>query len=183
LVFDEVICGFGRTGSWFGAQTMGVTPDLMTFAKGVTSGYLPLSGVIVSGEVGETLAGMGDILRTGYTYSGHPTCAAAAVKNIEIIDDEGLVERANHIGSVLAPGLAALVDDGLASSFRGAGALWALDIGRASIPARDKLRDTHGVILRGIGNALAFCPPLVMTDDELGQVLDAVSTVLNSGDV
>ena len=94
LILDEVICGFGRTGEWFGPQTFDVAPDMMTFAKGVTSGYLPLSGVIVSRRVCDNLEEPGFILRTGYTYSGHPTVAAAAVKNMEIITSEGLVQRA-----------------------------------------------------------------------------------------
>ncbi len=79
LCFDEVICGFGRTGSWFGSQTFGVTPDLFTFAKGVTSGYQPLSGVLMAPEVAAPFEEADTMLRTGYTYSGHPTAAAAAV--------------------------------------------------------------------------------------------------------
>ena len=98
LIHDEVICGFGRTGSWFGSQTYGVTPDLLTFAKGVTSGYQPVSGVIVSRALCDELESRGDMLRTGYTYSGHPVGMAAVVKNLEIIDSEGLVDRAPEIG-------------------------------------------------------------------------------------
>jgi putrescine aminotransferase len=179
LVFDEVICGFGRTGSWFGSQTVGVTPDLMTFAKGASSGYLPLSGVIISAHVSEILARMEGILRTGYTYSGHPTCAAAGVKNIEILTDEKLVERANHIGSLFRPGLAALESDGLIESHRGVGALWAAELGRDSTPARTELLE-RGIIVRPIGTALALCPPLVITDDEVATILDQMADVLAS---
>ena len=178
LIFDEVICGFGRTGSWFGAQTLGVTPDLMTFAKGVTSGYLPLSGVVVGREVCDTLEGMEGILRTGYTYSGHPTCAAAAVKNIEIIENEGLVARAGHIGAQLSTGLAALASDGLIEDYRGVGALWAAELGRDSLPARTALLADHGVIVRPIGTALGMCPPLVIGDDQIATMLDALAEVL-----
>lgn len=177
LIFDEVICGFGRTGSWFGAQTFDVTPDLMTFAKGVSSGYLPLSGVIVGPDVFEVLSGMEGIMRTGYTYSGHPTCAAAGVKNIGIISDEGLVERANHIGAVLGPGLEALAADGLIEHGRGAGALWAAELGRDAVPARNALLEL-GTVVRPIGTALALCPPLVITDDQLGTILDQFAEVL-----
>jgi len=179
LIFDEVICGFGRTGSWFGAQTMGVNPDLMTFAKGVSSGYLPLSGVIVGPQVAEVLEGMEGMLRTGYTYSGHPTCAAAGIKNIEIITDEGLVDRANHVGGLLQPGLQALVGDGMAEHVRGVGAIWALELGRDAMPAREALRDA-GIVVRAIGTALALCPPLVIGDDDIAEMLDAFATVLAS---
>ncbi len=177
LIFDEVICGFGRTGSWFGAQTMGVTPDIITFAKGVSSGYLPLSGVIVSSGVNDVLSSMDGILRTGYTYSGHPTCAAAGIKNIEILTDESLVDRANHIGDVLGTGLAALVGDGLLDSSRGIGALWAAELGRDSVPARNELLN-RGVVVRPIGTAIALCPPLVITDAEIATVLDQMADVL-----
>lgn len=180
LIFDEVICGFGRTGSWFGAQTMGVTPDLITFAKGVSSGYLPLSGVIVGPLVTEVLEGMEGMLRTGYTYSGHPTCAAAGIKNIEIITDEALVDRANHVGGLLEPGLQALVGDGLGEHVRGIGAIWALELGRDAMPAREALRD-RGVVVRAIGTALAMCPPLVIGDDDIAFMLDAFAEVLAPG--
>lgn len=177
LIFDEVICGFGRTGSWFGAQTFDVRPDLMSFAKGVSSGYLPLSGVIVSPEVADVLATVEGPLRHGYTYSGHPTCAAAGVKNIRIIEDEGLVERANHIGSVVEPALAAMVADGLLTDYRGIAGIWAAEMGRDSLAARDALLD-RGVIMRPIGTSLAMCPPLVITDEELGFMLDQLAEVL-----
>ena len=177
LIFDEVICGFGRTGSWFGAQTFGVRPDLMSFAKGVSSGYLPLSGVIVSPEVAEVLATVEGPLRHGYTYSGHPTCAAAGVRNIRIIEEEGLVERANHIGSVIEPALAAMVADGLLTDHRGIAGIWAAEMGRDSLAARNALLD-RGVIMRPIGTCLAMCPPLVITDDELGFMLDQLAEVL-----
>jgi adenosylmethionine-8-amino-7-oxononanoate aminotransferase len=177
LVFDEVICGFGRTGSWFGGQTFGVAPDLMTFAKGVSSGYLPLSGVAVSAAVCEVLVGMEGPLRTGYTYSGHPTCAAAGVKNIEILTDEKLVDRANHIGSLIGPGLAALAADGLIESRRGVGAIWAAELGRDCMPARTELL-ARGIVVRPIGSSLALCPPLVITDDEVATILDQMADVL-----
>ncbi len=177
LVFDEVICGFGRTGSWFGAQTFDVRPDLMSFAKGVSSGYLPLSGVIVSPEVAEVLATVEGPLRHGYTYSGHPTCAAAGVKNIQIIEEEGLVERANHIGSVIEPALAAMVADGLLTDHRGIAGIWAAEMGRDSLAARNALLE-RGVIMRPIGTCLAMCPPLVITDEELGFMLDQLAEVL-----
>ncbi|MBC8194454.1 MAG: aspartate aminotransferase family protein [Acidimicrobiia bacterium] len=177
LIFDEVICGFGRTGQWFGAQTFGVTPDLMTFAKGVTSGYQPLSGVIVSRAVCNELEEPGFLLRTGYTYSGHQASCAAGIANIELMEAEGLVGRVDNIGERLRAGLAALEGDGLIKSWRGMGAIYAAELGRDAVPARDKMLEA-GVILRPMGTCLAICPPLVITDDEIGRIIDAMADAL-----
>ena len=177
LIFDEVICGFGRTGSWFGAQTFGVTPDLMTFAKGVTSGYQPLSGVTVSLSVCSELEEPGFLLRTGYTYSGHNASCAAGIANIELMEAEGLVDRVDSIGERLRAGLTALEGDGLLESWRGMGAIYAAELGRDAVSARDKMLEA-GVIVRPMGTCLAICPPLVITDDEIGRIIDAMADAL-----
>lgn len=177
LIFDEVICGFGRTGSWFGAQTFGVTPDLMTFAKGVSSGYLPLSGVIVSREVADELEDPELLLRTGYTYSGHPAACVAGIANINLIEAEGLVDRAIHIGERFTKGLAALQGDGMIESYRGIGGMWAVEIGKDSLAPRDAIRE-RGIVLRGVATALIFCPPLVITDSEIDEVVEAIAQEL-----
>jgi adenosylmethionine-8-amino-7-oxononanoate aminotransferase len=177
LIFDEVICGFGRTGEWFGAQTFGVTPDLITFAKGVTSGYLPLSGVILSRRVSEELEEPGFLLRTGYTYSGHQASCAAGIANLDIMEREGLDQRANHVGERLQEGLRALQADGLIESWRGMGAVYAAELERDSIPVRNEIL-ANGVIVRPIGTCLAICPPLVITDDEVGRVIDTMAAAL-----
>jgi len=177
LVFDEVISGFGRTGQWFGAQHFGVTPDLITFAKGVTSGYLPLSGVIASRRVCEAFEEPGFVFRTGYTYSGHPASCTAGIANLELMDAEDLVERANHVGERIRSGLEALQADGLIESWRGTGAVYAAELGRDSIPVRNEMM-ANGVIVRPIGTCLAICPPLIITDDEVGRVLDTMAEAL-----
>ena len=178
LIFDEVICGFGRTGQWFGAQTFGVTPDLITFAKGVTSGYLPLSGVIVSRLVcNELEEDPGFLLRTGYTYSGHQASCAAGMANLQVMTDEGLDRRANHVGEKIREGLSALEADGLIESWRGMGAVYAAELGRDSIPVRNEVLE-EGVIVRPIGTSLAICPPLVITDDEVGRIIDTMASAL-----
>ena len=179
MIADEVITGFGRTGQWFASQTFGVTPDLITFAKAVTSGYLPLGGVIVSRRVCDNLEEPGFWLRTGYTYSGHPTVAAAAVKNLEIITDEGLVQRADHIGARLVEGLAALAADGLIASYRGKSAVQAAVLDRPSAPVRDEML-RRGVVVRPIDNVLAICPPLVITDSEIGRIIDVMAAALRA---
>ncbi len=177
LVFDEVITGFGRTGSWFASQTYDVVPDLFTFAKGVTSGYQPLSGVVVSTDVAERLAAPDAMLRTGYTYSGHPAACAAAVANLAIIEREGLVDRARAIGERLGTALGALAGDGAIEGHRGIGAIWAADLGRDPVPVRDRMLDA-GVVVRPIGTSLAMCPPLTISDDEIDRLVDVLAASL-----
>lgn len=183
LVFDEVICGFGRTGEWFAAQTYDVQPDLMTFAKGVTSGYQPLGGVIVSRDICDLLEADPDFyFRHGFTYSGHPACAVAGLVNLDIIEKEGLVDRANEIGEIYSAGLAAMVADGTLSGYRGVGALWSAQLPEGTTPEqtiahRDTMLD-KGVIFRPIGDSLAFCPPLIIDDDDLARCLDVLAEVL-----
>ena len=178
LILDEVICGFGRTGEWFGAQFYGVTPDIMTFAKGVTSGYQPLAGVILSRRVCDLLEAQTDfMLRTGYTYSGHPAACAAGVANLQLMTDEGLVGRATHVGGRISTGLAALTDDGLLAGYRGDGAVWAADLGRDAAGVRNAMLDA-GVIVRPIGTALAMCPPLVISDAEIDRLIDTMAQAL-----
>jgi len=184
LIFDEVITGFGRTGKWFGSQFYGVTPDLTTFAKAVTSGYVPLSGVIVGPKV---LAGLeaneGFVLRTGYTYSGHPAACVAALKCIEIQEREGLLDRATAIGERLGSGLRALRDEGLLVDVRGEGAVWGISAndGVNVVAARDALL-SKGVIMRPIPPShLTMCPPLVISDEQLDTMISALRAVLTAG--
>ena len=170
LIFDEVITGFGRLGSWFAAEHYGVVPDITTFAKAVTSGYQPLGGVFVNGTIRAALEADPDFkLTTGYTYSGHATACAAALTNLDIIEREALLARAGHIGRRLGEGLRSLADDGLI-----AGA-------RARHPEQDaaQLREAmlrRGVIVRPIGDhSLTFCPPLVCSDEQIDRIVDAVA--------
>jgi adenosylmethionine-8-amino-7-oxononanoate aminotransferase len=178
LVFDEVITGFGRLGTWFGAHRYGVTPDFVTFAKGVTSGYQPLGGVFVGPRPTAAFEASPDFfLRHGFTYSGHTTACAAALKNLEIIEREGLVERALHMGDRLAAGLRALADDGTIEGVRGLGGMWAAALrpDQNAMAMRDVMFD-EGVICRALNaDSLLFCPPLVTTDDQIDKIVDAVS--------
>ena len=178
LVFDEVITGFGRLGSWFAADHYGVVPDMTTFAKAVTSGYQPLGGVIVGDRVRRALeADPAFILRHGYTYSGHPAACAAGLVNLAILEREGLVERAGAVGKRLADGLSALAADGTIAEARGVGAVWAagLAAGHDAVAVRDRMAE-RGVITRAIGaDTLTFCPPLVITDEQIDRVVDALA--------
>jgi adenosylmethionine-8-amino-7-oxononanoate aminotransferase len=179
LIFDEVITGFGRLGDWFGATHFGVTPDLICFAKAVTSGYQPLGGVIVGSRVREALeSDPAFVLKTGYTYSGHPTVCAAALANIDILEREGLLERATAIGERLSAGLTAIAADGQVAEVRGRGAVWAVGLHphQSAVTVRDRMLHL-GVITRAIAeHSNTFCPPLVMTDEEIDRVVDALAT-------
>lgn len=178
LVFDEVITGFGRLGAWFAAQRFGVTPDITTFAKAVTSGYQPLGGVFVNGTVRAALESDPTFrLATGYTYSGHASACAAALTNLDIIEREDLLSGAARIGRRLGGGLQALADDGLIGGVRGDGGMWAAAMrpGQDAAAMRDRVL-RHGVIVRPIGDhSITFCPPLVTTDEQLDRIVDAVA--------
>lgn len=181
LIFDEVITAFGRLGSWFGAQHFGVTPDLIVFAKAVTSGYVPLGGVVVGRSVCEPLeAEAGWMLRHGHTYSGHPTACAAGLANLAIVEREDLPARAPHIGERLFGGLRALAHDGLVAEVRSAGAMGAIKLlpGASPFAARDAILE-RGIITRAVGtDTLTWCPPLVISDEQIDRCVDAVAAVV-----
>lgn len=185
LILDEVICGFGRLGRWFGVEALAppVVPDLVTFAKGVTSGYVPLGGVLVGAAVRAALeADPAYVLRHGHTYSGHPVACAAARVNLRILRDEGLLERAEPIGQRLRAGLAPLVDGGHLAELRGEGALLAavLHPDQRATELRDLLQ-ARGVIVRPIfEECVALCPPLVIHDDDIDHITEAMATSLES---
>jgi adenosylmethionine-8-amino-7-oxononanoate aminotransferase len=181
LILDEVICGYGRLGHWWGAQRYGVQPDLVTFAKAVTSGYIPLGGVLVGTAVRAPLEADDTwMLRHGHTYSGHPTACAAGMANLAIIENEGLVERATHIGERLFGGFRALAADGLLVEVRSDGAVGAVVLpdGKDAFAVRDSLLGA-GVITRAVNaQTLTWCPPLVITDTEIDRIVDSLATAL-----
>ncbi len=186
LVADEVICGFGRTGQWFGSDTFGIRPDFMTVAKAITSGYLPLSAAIVGERVAKTLERKGGRLAHGYTYSGHPSTCAVGVATLRLLAAEGLVDRTREeTGPYLERCLReALADHPLVGEVRGVGLLWAVELvkdkaaGRLFDPAGEVgLRCLghcfdNGVVLRAVRDALCFCPPLVITRAEIDELVE-----------
>ena len=180
LVFDEVITGYGRLGQWFAADHFGVVPDFTTFAKAVTSGYQPLGGVFVGAAPRAALESSPDyFLRHGFTYSGHATACTAALTNLAILEREGLLERALHVGARLSAGLHSLADDGTVEHVRGLGAMWAVGLheGQNAMAMRDHMLDHGGVVCRALNaDSLLFCPPLVTTDAQIDRIVDAVST-------
>ena len=183
LVLDEVICGFGRLGAWFGSQTLGVQPDLITFAKGVSSGYLPVGGVVLSRPIAALLeADESFVLRHGFTYSGHPTVCRAALESIRIIEREELLSRAGWIGERLGGALQGMLPEGHLVEVRGSHGIWGaqLTADHDAAAIRDAMLD-HGVIARPLpGNVIAWCPPLVITDAEIDQCMSAFRAVLSA---
>jgi adenosylmethionine-8-amino-7-oxononanoate aminotransferase len=182
LIFDEVITGFGRLGSWFGAQHYGVTPDVITFAKAITSGYLPLGGVIVGPRLRGWLEADDDYLLThGGTYAGHPTCCAAGIANIEIMRAEGLPDRARRAGSRLRAGLDRLADRSGVTEIRGEGLVQAIAL-QAPLTAGAMVAAllSRGIIARGLpyANSVAFSPPLIVSDGEIDEIVEAVDAAL-----
>ena len=196
LASDEVITGFGRTGHWFGCETMGFKPDLMTFAKGVTSGYIPLGGVMVGDRVAKVLIEQGGEFNHGYTYSGHPVACAVALANIKLIRELGLVERVrNDVGPYLAAGFAQLQEHPLVGEATTCGLMGALllvqdkngrgDRGVAFPPEREigmVCRGhcfANGLIMRAVGDRMIIAPPLVITRAQIDEMLDLIRRCLD----
>jgi putrescine aminotransferase len=183
LVFDEVITGFGRLGSWFASHHYDVTPDLMTFAKAVTSGYLPLGGVIVGPRLrGWLEADPGYLLAHGNTYGGHPTCCAAGVANIELMRAEDLPTRAATAGARLRAGLDGLAGHPGVAEVRGEGLMQAIALAPPLNPGPfTEALLARGVIGRGLpyANSVAFSPPLIISNDEVDELVAATAAVLD----
>ena len=183
LVTDEVISGFGRLGTWFGCQHYGVTPDLMPVAKGLSSGYLPIAGVLVSDKVATALAGHGEF-HHGFTYSGHPVSSAAAIANLNILKSEKLVERvAEDIGPYLRQRWLQLADHPLVGEARMTGLMGALELVPAK-PARHRFPDkagvglicrdhsfNNGLIMRAVGDTMVVAPPFVLSHAEADELI------------
>lgn len=180
LVADEVICGFGRTGNWFGSETFNIRPDIMTIAKGLSSGYAPIGGSMVCDEVANVIASAGDF-NHGYTYSGHPVAAAVALENLRIIEEENLVD---HVKKTAAPHLSKkwteLADHPLVGEARSIGLMASIALSpdkkaRAPFngPAGEvgfKCREhcfNNGLVMRHVGDRMIICPPLIIKPEEI----------------
>jgi adenosylmethionine-8-amino-7-oxononanoate aminotransferase len=191
LVCDSVICGFGRLGAWMGFERFGIQPDMVTFAKGVTSGYLPLGGVVVSGRVAEPFwSEPGRItVRHGQTYAGHASVCAAALANISIMEREGLVTRGSELEAELFDTISPLADHPLVGEVRGGtGMMTGISLDPSALAADPALtvkasaavREHGGVILRALGQALAVSPPLTIGSDEIRLIHDGVRAGLDA---
>ncbi|WP_426189720.1 aspartate aminotransferase family protein [Massilia sp. DWR3-1-1] len=197
LVADEVICGFGRLGAWFGSERMGIAPDLIAFAKGVTSGYIPLGGVLVGERVGDVLTARGGDFNHGFTYSGHPVACAAALENIRIIEEEALVARvAEDTGPYLGAAFEALRQHRLVGHADSFGFVAGLNLVRskgANVHAHEvfdgdlgvgMLCRAHmfdaGIIMRAVGDRMIIAPPLVMTRDDIDEMIGRITLALDN---
>jgi putrescine aminotransferase len=191
IISDEVICGFGRLGTWFGSQHYGFTPDIMTIAKGVTSGYLPLGGVMLTDEIADVLAAGGDF-NHGYTTSGHAACCAAGIANLTIMRDENLVGRVRDvIGPYLARGWLGLADHPLVGEARMVGLIGGLEltpdkatrarflkVGDAGTMVRDFAYES-GLILRATGDCMLVAPPFVLSEVEADMIVSRTRSALD----
>lgn len=193
LVADEVICGFGRTGSWFGHQTYGFQPDIISMAKGLSSGYMPISANAVSKEIVDVLKTGGDFVH-GYTYSGHPVAAAVALRNIEIMEREHLIERVHDdVGPYLANALATLNNHPLVGEARSVGLIGAIEIvadkatgsrfggkeGSAGPVVRD-LCIENGLMVRAIRDSIVLCPPLIISHEQIDTMVGIIRSALDA---
>ena len=192
LVSDEVICGFGRTGRWFGCETLDFQPDLMTFAKGVTSGYVPLGGVMVGERIARVLIDRGGEFNHGYTYSGHPVACAVALANIRLIQQQRLVEHVrDDVGPYLAEQFATLAGHPLVGDVESCGLMAAL------LLVKNKTQGTpfapevdigmvcrghcfrEGLIMRAVGPRMIIAPPLVITRAQIDEMMALIRRCLD----
>ncbi len=191
LIADEVVCGFGRTGKWFGMEHWGVVPDVMTVAKGMTSTYLPMGAAVVKREVADAFASEEDLFSQALTFGGHPVSAAAALANIGIIERDGLVERSAEMGAYLLEGLEALKEKhAIVGRAGGIGLLTGVELvadrsTKEPFPAevkvgdmaRSKLRERRVLVAPG-GSEVKFLPPLCITRDEADELVTALDETL-----
>lgn len=194
LILDEVMAGFGRTGRWFAFEGHDVVPDLITFAKGVNSGYVPVGGVIISDDIASDFDH--DVFPGGLTYSGHPLAAASIVGSIDAMASEGIVENARRVGEeAIGPGLTTLAENhALVGEVRGEGVFWAIELvtdrdTKEPLPAQEMGRIKKELTARGLlpfvqDNRIHVVPPCVVTDDEVAQAMaiyDEVLTLVSNG--
>lgn len=185
LIADEVITGFGRLGEWFGSQRLGIEPDLMPIAKGVTSGYLPLGGVLVGDRIAEVVGRTGGEFAHGFTYSGHPVSCAVAIANIKALRDEGIIERVKEdTGPYFKREFARLADHPIVGEARSLGMVGAIelvsdktsrqrfdkDLGASGI-CRDHLFN-NGLVMRPVGNSMIVSPPLVFEHHHIDELVE-----------
>ncbi len=192
LIVDEVICGFGRLGEWFGSEYFDIEADLMPIAKGLSSGYLPIGGLMVGDRVAETVINKGSDFNHGFTYSGHPAACAVALENIRILKDEKIIEKVkNELSPYLQKKWLALGDHPMVGEARGLGMVGALELvkdknTKTSYPSDQNVgticRDfcfNNGLIMRAVGDAMIICPPLVISHSEINELIEKAKLCLD----
>jgi beta-alanine--pyruvate transaminase len=189
LIFDEVITGFGRLGFAFAAERYGVTPDILTFAKGITNGAVPMGGVLVRDTIHDAfMTGPEHVVELfhGYTYSAHPLACAAGLATLDVYREEGLFERARKLEPVLADAVMSLKDAPNVVDIRTVGLTAAIDLapkGAPGIRGTEALNASffeHDVMLRAVGDTLALTPPLIVSETQIGEIIDKVGKVIRT---
>ena len=188
LIIDEVVCGFGRTGKWFGIENWNVEPDMITMAKGITSGYQALGAVITSKEISDTYAKGRDVLRTVTTFGGMPGSCAAGVANMKIMEEEDLVAKSAAMGEYVSGQLEGLKDHPMVGDVRGLGLFWAIEIvkdkkTKEPLSLKDvrnltKMLKDLGLITRCENGAIRFMPPLVITQSEIDEAIGIIDQAI-----
>ena len=192
LIADEVICGFGRLGEWFGSEYFDIEADLMPIAKGLSSGYLPIGGLMVGDRVTETVINKGGDFNHGFTYSGHPAACAVALENIRILKDEKIIEKAkNELSPYLQKKWLALGDHPMVGEARGVGMVGALELVKDKNTKTSYSSDqnvgticrdfcfNNGLIMRAVGDAMIICPPLVISHSEINELIEKAKLCLD----
>jgi 4-aminobutyrate--pyruvate transaminase len=194
LIGDEVICGFGRTGNLFGSQTFDIKPDIMSVAKALSSSYLPISAVLISDRVYQTIADNSAKIGTfghGYTYSGHPVPAAVALEALKIYEERNIVDHVRHVGPRLQESLRRYADHSLVGEVRGVGLIAGVELvaDRASKAPFDppgkvggyfaERAQAHGLIIRNLMDVIAVCPPLIITEAQIGSLVERFGRALD----
>lgn len=190
LIADEVITGFGRTGEWFALKHWNIKPDILSFAKAITSGYAQLGGIQISDEIRETMESAADTeaYMHGYTYSGHAMACAVGLKNIEIMERENFPQRARDLGKRLLDGLKSLSEFSFVGDVRGLGLVCGVEIvsnkeTKAVDPAMTmkifKAAEANGLRTRPLGNTLAFSPPISINEDEVDEIVKRLGAAMD----
>ena len=191
LIADEVITGFGRTGNWFASETLGIKADLITIAKGLSSGYMPIGGVLISEKVAKVVIEGGEFAH-GYTYSGHPVAAAVASANLSIIEDEGMIAQVrDETGPYLQKRIEELLDHPLVGQVRGIGLMAAVELvqdkeSHTNYPKEVGIggicRDyalANGLVMRAVGDSMIMCPPLIISKLEIDELIEITKKSLD----
>ena len=191
VVVDEVICGFGRTGNWFGSDTYGINPDIITMAKGISSGYIPLSGIMVGKRVSDVLINEGGEFYHGYTYSGHPVACAVAIENLKIIREENLIENSKNTSVYLNEKMKEIADHPLVGEVRMKSYIGCVelvkdkekgtmfeDTGTVGTICRDYCIE-NGLIMRAVRDGMIFCPPLIFSKNHIDELVEKLKKSLD----
>jgi 4-aminobutyrate--pyruvate transaminase len=193
FVADEVVCGFGRTGNWWGSQTFDLQPDMISCAKALSAAYQPISALMINEKIHQAMLVQSDKLGAfahGYTHAGHPVTTAVALEVIKIYEEMDIAARAREVGGHMIEGLKSLSDHPLVGDVRGVGILAGMELMRDKAartpfepglagPTVDRIGRENGLILRVIGDRLAFAPPLIITVDEVDHMVEMLGRTLD----